>query len=67
MSDLLVLAFLACATVMGSERCERITIPWDRSLLACMLQGQAEMARWFSQHPSYRLRGGWRCERGRDA
>jgi len=66
MTEFLALVFLACATIRGGERCERVTIPWDRSAVACMLQGQAEMARWFEEHPSYRPRGGWRCERGRD-
>lgn len=66
MNELLALVFLACTTVAGGERCERISIPWDRPVMACMLLGQAEIARWFEEHPRYRLRGGWRCERDRD-
>lgn len=65
MPDPLALVFLACTTVGGQERCQEVSILWDRSAMACMLLGQAEMARWFDQHPLWYQRGGWRCVRGR--
>ncbi len=61
----LVLTFLACLAGEPNAGCERIQIPWNRSPLQCMVQGQMEMARWFAEHPAYRPRGGWRCERDR--
>jgi len=64
--DLLALTFLACLAQATGERCERVSIPWDRSPMQCMLLGQSEMARWFEEHPGWRPRGGWRCERERE-
>lgn len=63
----LVLTFLACLAQAPDGGCERIRIPWDRSATQCLTRGQMEMARWFAEHPGYRPRGGWRCERGREA
>jgi hypothetical protein len=61
--SLLVLAFVAC---LGSH-CEKVELPWDGSLMQCMLFGQQLAAQWTNEHPGWALDRGYRCESGRSA
>ena len=58
----LVLVFLACLN--GS--CQRVTVPFDGGLQACMLFGQQAAAEWLAQHPGHTVQRGYRCETGRE-
>jgi hypothetical protein len=61
-----VLTFVACLGTAG-DRCRHVELPWDGSLMQCMLFGQQAAASWTSEHPGYALVRGWRCESGRAA
>ena len=61
-----VLTFVACLGVAG-DRCRNVELPWDGSLMQCMLFGQQAAAQWTSEHPGYAVLRGWRCESGRSA
>jgi hypothetical protein len=59
-----VLTFVAC---LGSQadRCQNVELPWDGSLMQCMLFGQQLAAQWTNEHPGWALNRGYRCESGR--
>ncbi len=61
-----VLTFVAC---MGVEtgRCQKVELPWDGSLMQCMLFGQQLAAQWTNDHPGWALNHGYSCENGRSA
>ncbi len=59
-----VLTFIACLGT-GSDRCHSVELPWDGTLMQCMLFGQHAAAQWTSEHPGWALQRGWRCESGR--
>ncbi len=61
-----VLTFVACLST-GADRCRTVELPWDGSLMQCMLFGQQAAAQWTNEHPPWALRHGWRCESGRSA
>jgi hypothetical protein len=61
-----VLTFVACLGT-GSDRCRHVQLPWEGSLMQCMLYGQHVAARWTDEHPGWALVRGWRCESGRAA
>ncbi|WP_159710337.1 hypothetical protein [Geminicoccus flavidas] len=58
------LVLIACLLSGG---CKEIRLSYDAqevSLMACTLYGQAEVARWQTQHQGWRVRS-WRCDRAR--
>lgn len=59
---LLALIFTACI----SGQCREVQIPWDGSLMQCMIFGGHQLAAWTNDHPGYVAKG-WRCESGRPA
>ena len=59
-----VLTFLACIT---AHNCKLVEIPWNDTLMTCMLYGQHAMAEWQNQNPSYIVPHGWRCTSDRAA
>jgi hypothetical protein len=61
---LYVLTFVACLG-SGTDRCDTVHIPWDGTLMQCMIFGQHTAAQWTNEHPGWALRRGWRCESGR--
>ena len=61
-----VLTFVACLGAAG-DRCRNVELPWDGSLMQCMLFGQQAAAQWTSEHPGWAVVRGWRCESGRSA
>ena len=63
----LVLTFVACLGSNGMDRCRHVELPWDGSLMQCMLFGQHAAARWTDEHPGWALTQGWKCESGRAA
>lgn len=49
------LVFMACL-VSAPQQCEEKTLLFDaynNSLMTCMVFGQAELARWQSEHPAW--------------
>jgi hypothetical protein len=60
------LTFIACLGA-GSDRCRTVELPWDGSLMQCMLVGQHAAAQWTMEHPGWAVARGWRCENGRSA
>lgn len=63
----LVLTFVACLGSSGMDRCRQVQLPWDGTMMTCMLFGQHEAARWTVEHPGWALARGYRCETGRSA
>jgi hypothetical protein len=63
----LVLTFIACVASADGGRCRNVEIAWEGTPHQCMLFGQAEAARWVSEHPGWKLRHGYRCVNGRPA
>lgn len=61
----LVLTFVACLSASGPNRCQQVELPWDGSLMQCMMFGQHEAARWTNEHPGWALARGWKCESGK--
>lgn len=61
-----VLAFVACLGA-APDRCRTVELPWDGTLMTCMLFGQHAAAAWTNDHPGWALRRGYRCESGREA
>jgi hypothetical protein len=61
----LVLTFVACLGVGNAERCRQVEIPFDGSLMQCMLFGQHQAAAWTNEHPGWLVTRGWKCETGR--
>lgn len=61
----LVLTFVACLGVGSNERCRHVEIPFDGSLMQCMLFGQHQAAAWTNDHPGWSVTRGWKCEAGR--
>ena len=49
-----VLTFIACLGT-GADRCHTVELPWDGSLMQCMVFGQHAAAQWTSEHPGYAL------------
>ena len=47
-----VLTFVACLGAAG-DRCRNVELPWDGSLMQCMLFGQQAAAQWTSEHPGW--------------
>ena len=47
-----VLTFIACLGG-GTDRCRTVELPWDGSLMQCMIFGQHAAAQWTSEHPGY--------------
>lgn len=52
------LVFWAC---LGGD-CREIRIPWDGSLMQCVLFGQQLVAAWTNDHPRWEPRRGYRCD-----
>ena len=48
-----VLTFMACLGGQG-DRCQNVELPWDGSLMQCMLFGQ-QAAQWTNEHPGWAL------------
>ena len=61
---LYVLTFLAC---MSPDQCRTVQIPFDGTLMQCMLFGQHAAAEWENQNPNWHLQRGYKCESGRSA
>ncbi len=54
---------LVIAACLATGECRETTLTYDAhdvSLMTCMAAGQAEIARWQQQHPSWRIKR-WRC------
>ena len=64
---LYVLTFVACLGADGADRCRQVELPWDGSLIQCMLFGQHVAAQWTNEHPGWAVTRGWKCESGRAA
>ncbi len=50
------LLFSAC--LIGSDDCRDMSLLYDSqdvSMMACMMRGQTELARWQVEHPNYRI------------
>ena len=58
-----VLAFVAC---LGTF-CRTVEIPWEGSLMTCMIFGQQLAAQWINEHPGWALARGYRCSNERTA
>lgn len=55
------LLFVTCLSAAPMECRDRsLVYTEDAGLMACMLHGQAEIARWSQSHPDQTVRG-WRC------
>jgi hypothetical protein len=61
----LVLTFVACLSSSESGRCQMIELPFDGSLMQCMMFGQHEAARWTNEHPGWAVTRGWKCQSGK--
>ena len=61
-----VLTFVACLGT-ADHRCRNVELPFDGSLMQCMLFGQHAAAQWTNEHPGWSLVRGYRCESGRSA
>jgi hypothetical protein len=61
----LVLTFVACIGAQGPGHCRQVELPWDGSLMQCMLFGQHEAAHWTNNHPGWVVTRGWRCQSGK--
>jgi hypothetical protein len=61
----LVLTFVACIGANAPDHCRQVELPWDGSLMQCMMFGQHEAARWTNEHPGWLLTRGWKCESGK--
>ena len=73
----LVLTFVACIGAARRRRCRQVELPWDGSLMQCMLFGQHEAAHWTNAsglggHPRLEMPErqadlnaavDWRCQR----
>lgn len=57
--SLLVLSFIACA----GTHCRTVELPWDGSLLSCMIHGQQVIAA-YTEPRNLTVPRGWRCETG---
>jgi hypothetical protein len=62
-----VLTFIACLGANGGDWCRQVELPWDGSLMQCMVFGQHAAAQWTNDNPGWAVRRGWRCESGRSA
>jgi hypothetical protein len=51
------LVFLAC---FGGD-CRQVRVPFDGTLMQCMLFGQQVMAQWIADRPGSTISGGYRC------
>lgn len=71
------LVFVAClataetsATDRGPARhrvCREVEVPFDGSLIQCMLLGQQGIVGWLAENQRWELTGGYRCLAGRPA
>jgi hypothetical protein len=61
----LVLTFVACIGAHESDRCRQVELPWDGSLMQCMMFGQPEAARWTNEHPGWLRTRGWKGQSGK--
>lgn len=74
----LALTFIACvgydnsiptnvnlSSLSQPYRCRQVEMPWDGSIMQCMLFGQVEAARWTNENPGWVLTRGWKCQAGR--
>ena len=61
----LMLSFVVCVSAAGDGRCQQVELPFEGSLLQCMLYGQHQAARWTSDHPGWHVARGWRCLSGK--
>lgn len=61
----LVLTFVACLGSADGDRCRQVEMPFDGSLMQCMIFGQHVAAHWTTEHPGWSVPRGWRCESGR--
>ena len=61
-----VLTFVACLA-SADRPCRNVEMPFDGSLMQCMLFGQHAAAQWSNEHPGWTLVHGYRCESGRSA
>ncbi len=53
----IVLTFLACLSGSDPRECREVRIPWQGTVMQCLVQGQARIARWEREHPGYRRTG----------
>lgn len=61
----LVLIFVACLGTSGQDRCQQVELPFDGSMMQCMIFGQHQAAAWTNEHPGWAVRRGWKCESGK--
>lgn len=61
----LVLSFVACMSTAEMGRCQKVEMPFEGSMMQCMLFGQHEAARWTNEHPGWQVTRGWRCLTGK--
>ncbi len=57
----ITLTFVACLAGSEPRDCREVQLPWRGSVLQCMVQGQARIARWEREHPGYRRTGPYSC------
>jgi hypothetical protein len=61
----LVVSFVVCLGASDPGRCQVVELPFDGSLMQCMVFGQAEAARWTNEHPGWAVTRGWKCLSGK--
>jgi hypothetical protein len=61
----LVVTFVACLGSSNGDRCRQVEMPFDGSMMQCMLFGQHVAAQWTTENPGWSVARGWRCESGK--
>jgi hypothetical protein len=61
----LMLSFVVCVNAGDTGRCRQVELPFEGTLMQCMLYGQHEAARWTSDHPGWFVTRGWKCLSGK--
>jgi hypothetical protein len=61
----LVLTFVACLSASELGRCRMVELPFEGSLMQCMIFGQHEAARWTNENPGWAVTRGWKCQSGK--
>jgi hypothetical protein len=70
------LVFVAClatgeatpiATETTARQCREVELPFEGSLMQCMLMGQQGIVGWLAQNERYELTGGYKCMTGKPA
>ncbi len=55
------LAFVACIATEPDTCRNKSLLYMDVPVMACLMQGQAQLASWTEQHPGWEIKS-WRCQ-----